>query len=184
MPRPRVRQPTEMCICFNFATLFRNIHADLNRRRSDFWSSEYLAEYNRHLDSFSLNGQKFVFVGMPLPLKGGKKFFVLCPKCGKKKLKLYLPNRYEDREQRYLCSDCHGLVTIAVLKGKSIKYKTIVRPLKRMQRLKEMLLHDKMTPEKAEPLLREYEELESSLKNSPEYRLWKFNMEHGDPKKV
>lgn len=183
MAKPRIRQPVEMCVCFNFATLFKNIQEELNNRRRDCWSDEYIDEFMRNLSSFSLNGQKFDFTSMDLPF-GGKKFFVLCPRCRQKKRKLYLPNRYEDREQRYLCPKCHTLATMVTLKCKSPKYRSIVKPLRRMQWLKEKLLKDSITPEKAAPLLKEYEAIESSLKNSPEYRLWKFNMEHRPPTRV
>jgi transposase-like protein len=183
MPRPRTYQLVEMCVCFNFDALFANIYADLNKRRDDTWSEDYMAEFMRSLNSFSLNGQHFEFTTIDLML-GGYRFYVVCPKCGLRRTRLYLPNKFPDREQRYLCSTCHRLKTFSKMNHKSKKYKTIIRPLKKMEALKKKILKGKLTSEESAALLNEYEALERSLQNSPEYRLWRFNVEHGNAKEV
>lgn len=185
MPRIREHQPLEMCVCFNFETLFANVRKEVGRKIGENCDPESRnQEIINNLNAFSLNGQKFTYqitkVGW-----GGVRPYVLCPRCGKQKIKLYLPDKYDDREQRYLCRTCHRLKTLSEMNGKSPKYKNIIRPLKRMQVLKDMLLKkSRMDPEQATKLLDEYELLEKSLKNSPDYRLWRFNLEHGDPREA
>jgi len=183
MPRPRKYQPIEMCVCFNFERLFKNVKEEVIRKLGKTRrGEEYHREIEKNLFLFELNGQKFEYVTMSMTFGGV--WFVICPKCRKIKRKLYLPNKYEDREQRYLCSSCHGLRTLSAMNGKSPKYRAIIRPLKRMHALKEAIMNKKMSTEKRAALLDEYEAIENTLKNSPAYRLWKFNVEHGDPRKA
>lgn len=183
MPRPRKYQPVEMCVCFNFNVLFKNLKKDIEKNFSTLTLEERIEKSKQILSNFSLNGQKFKFVHLAVHA-GGYRWLVVCPKCGKNKYKLYLPKNYPDREQIYLCQNCHGLRTLSQMNGKSPKYRTIIRPLKRMRDIKEKLLNKKLSPEDAESLLEEYEKLEKSLKNSPGYRLWRFNVEHGNTKKA
>jgi transposase-like protein len=184
MPRIRIYQPIEMCVCFNFDTLFANIHKEVVKKFGDGRENDhYKEEVTNSLKAFSLNGQQFTYQTMTTNM-GGNRWYVTCPRCGKPKRRLYLPDKYDDREQRYLCSTCHRLRTLSMINGKSPKYKTIIRPLKRMQALKEKLMKGNMKPELAAKLLDEYESIEKALKNSPDYRLWRFNVEHGDPREA
>ena len=131
----------------------------------------------KSLKKFTLNEQIFDYKSFKNNL-GGFRWYVLCPQCGALCLKLYLPNKYKDKEQQYLCKDCHGLKNSSSLLGATNKYKKVVRPLKRLELIKVALMRKSMNSEKAKPLLEEYEKIERELLNSPEYRLWKFQREH------
>jgi hypothetical protein len=129
------------------------------------------------LKRFSINEQTFEYRSKKNYL-GGFRWYVLCPRCRKPNLKLYLPNRYKDKEQLYLCKKCHGLKNSSSLSGATNKYKKVLKPLKRLETIKIILLSKGISPEKADPLLEEYERIERELKASPEYKLYKFQNEH------
>jgi len=169
----------ETCVCLNFINLLRNVRSEVQSRVDRGKEPEfYREEILRGLMAYEINGQQFTFSTIPNEL-GGVRWFIHCPKCNGRTMKLYLPTRYPDREQKYLCSKCHRLMQTSLLRGKSKNYKTIIRPLKRMQKLKDILMNGRHTPEQAQPLLEEYEKLQNDLKNTPEYRLWKFKVENG-----
>jgi len=181
MPAARKRkwEAQETCVCFNFINLLRNVRSEVRTRVDRGKEPErYRAEILAGLEAYEVNGQRFKYSTVPNRL-GGVRWYVRCPKCDSRTMKLFLPTRYPDREQRYLCAKCHRLQQTSLVKGKSKKYKTIIRPLKRMQKLKDMLMNTHLTPDEAKPLIDEYENLSKNLKNTPEYRLWKFKMEHG-----
>jgi hypothetical protein len=130
------------------------------------------------LKLFSINNQYFEYGAIPNTL-GGLRWFILCPKCGKKSLKLFLP-KLEDREPLYLCKDCHKLKPNSMLLFNNKKYAHITRPLSRMEKIKKQLLRKKnMNPEELDKLFKEYDRIEQRLITSPEYRLWMFKKEHG-----
>jgi hypothetical protein len=130
-----------------------------------------------NLKKFTINEQVFSYKSFKNNL-GGFRWYVVCPQCNELCLKLYLPNKYKDKEQRYLCKDCHGLKNSSSLLGATKKYRKVVRPLKRLEILKSALMKKGISSEKAKPLLEEYEKIERELNNSPEYRLWRFQLEH------
>lgn len=181
MPRPRKYHPVEMCVCLDFAKLVRNIKKSITAKRGKQRDEAYRDEIHKNLELFELNGQKFQYLATRRSL-GGLLWYILCPKCGKPKRCLYLPNKFEDREQIYLCRDCHELRPLCVMGGKSVTYKKIIKPLKRMHVIKELLTNKKFSNPEAKSLLDEYENLEKTLKSSEEYRLWKFRIEHGADK--
>ena len=127
----------------------------------------------RSLKRFTINDQTFDYRSFKNNL-GGFRWFVLCPKCGSYSLKLYLPNKFKERDQRYLCKSCHNLKNASSLLGATKRYKVVIRPIKRLEIIKSILLKKNMNSEKAKPLLEEYEKIERELKDAPEYKLWKF----------
>jgi hypothetical protein len=131
----------------------------------------------RHLKKFSINEQMFEYDSRKNHL-GGFRWYVLCPRCKAPNLKLYLPNRYKNKEQLYLCKKCHGLKNSSSLSGATNKYKKVIKPLKRLEAIKTLLLNKNISPDKAHPLLAEYERIERELQASAEYRLFKFQEEH------
>lgn len=138
--------------------------------------------HNLMLDSlrtFSLNNQTFDYQHVTNHL-GGVRWYVLCPKCGKQCLKLFLPSNFPDREQLYLCKRCHKLKNASLLLGATKRYKKVVRPLRKLEALKKQLMRKTLTPDKAQPMLNEYERIEAELSASPEYRLYRFQKEHGN----
>jgi hypothetical protein len=130
-----------------------------------------------NLEIFTLNGQTFQYTSIPNKL-GGVRWFVLCPKCGQRSLKLYFPKGL-DREQLYLCKNCHMLKPSSLLLGNQKKYRNVAKPLKRLEQIKKKLLRKKLKAKEAEELLEEYDKIEKKLADSPEYRLWVFKREHG-----
>jgi hypothetical protein len=131
----------------------------------------------RRLKKFSINEQTFEYTSRKNNL-GGFRWYVLCPKCGIPNLKLYLPNRYKDKTQLYLCKRCHDLKNSSSLQGATNRYKKVLRPLKRLEAIKINLLKKNISSDKAKPLLAEYEQIERELLASPEYKLYKFQNEH------
>ena len=131
----------------------------------------------KSLKKFTLNNQIFEYSFRKNHL-GGYRWYVLCPKCKATCLKLYLPNKFKDREQLYLCKDCHDLKNSSSLLGATNRYKKVVRPLKRLEAIKTALLKRNIQAGTAKDLLLEYEMIERELNASPEYRLWKFQRDH------
>jgi hypothetical protein len=141
------------------------------------------AMIQRSLKKFNLNGQTFEYSCRKNHL-GGYRWYVLCPQCKKVCLKLYLPNKYKDKEQIYQCKKCHGLKNSSSLLGATKRYKKVIKPLKRLEAIKAILLKRGVRSEKAKNLLLEYEQIERELDSSPEYRLWKFQREHAASNKI
>ena len=168
----------ESTTCFTFGNLMRKVKAEIRRKFTDSHGKDLEKLIYNSLRVFTMNGQVFDYESNPNHL-GGVRWYVKCPKCGKRCLKLYLPSKYKDREQLYLCQDCHQLKNHSLLLGTSKKYKKVIKPLIRLEKIRRVLLRRHMTPEKAKPYLNEYERIEQDLAVSPEYRLWKFQKEHG-----
>jgi len=170
-------EPVELCACFDFIELFDKVRCEVSEAFPELRQSERLKVIESNLQLFQIDGQHFTYERKSIG-HGGYRWYVRCPKCNMPKNKLYLPTRLMDREQKYLCRACHRLRFLSELDGKTERYKTIIRPLKRMQAIKDVLLKRRIPTKDATDLLDEYEKIESSLKNSPEYRLWKFKTEH------
>ncbi|MBD3261257.1 MAG: hypothetical protein GF334_06165 [Candidatus Altiarchaeales archaeon] len=168
----------ESTTCFSFGNLVRKVKAEIRKKFPNAHDKEFEKLIYNSLRTFTLNGQEFDYEASPNHL-GGVRWYVKCPKCGSPRLKLYLPSKYKDREQLYLCQACHKLKNHSLLLGTSKKYKKVIRPLIRLEKIRRILLRKSMTPEKAKPYLEEYERIEKDLAVSPEYRLWKFQREHG-----
>lgn len=168
----------ESTTCFSFQNLVKKVKNNVRNRFPGKKEEEFREIMFKALSAFELNGQKFEY-DFSLNHLGGERWFVKCPKCKNPCLKLFLPSKYKDREQKYLCKNCHKLKNASILLGSTKRYKKVVKPLKRLEWLRNQLLKKSMTPEKAKPFLDEYEHIEKELASSPEYRLFKFQKEHG-----
>jgi len=168
----------ESATCFCFDDLIKKLKSNIRKRDPIPSDSEYNDLMYKNLRAFKINNQTFDFVSFENNL-GGRRWFVKCPKCGRSSLKLYLPTQHEDREQRYLCKECHKLKNLSMLLGATKRYKKVIKPLKRLEKIRTLLLKRETTSEKSKQLLDEYEGLEKELSASNEYRLWKFQKEHG-----
>jgi hypothetical protein len=168
----------ESTTCFNFNNLSKKVKVNLLKKFPQVKGKAFDELMYRSLCTFKLNGQEFDYMSSNNHL-GGVRWYVKCPKCGRPALKLYLPSELKDREQQYLCKYCHKLKNASLLMGASKRYKKVVKPLKMLEKLRAQLLNKNMTPARAQPILEEYERIERELAASPEYRLWKFQKEHG-----
>jgi len=168
---------TESAVCFSFSNFIKKVKEEVRRNFPDCSGDEYRKLVHKSLKNFTINDQTFDYTTNPNHL-GGVRWFVKCPDCGRPCLKLYLPNKHKNREQRYLCQHCHKLKNSCLLLGSTTRYKKIFKPLKRMEKLKRKLLKKNISTEDAVPLLDEYQQIERELQNSPDYRLWKFQREH------
>jgi len=168
----------ESTTCFNFNNLCTKIKKDLLKKNNNLRGKALDKDILENLKSFKINDQMFDFASSKNYL-GGRRWYVKCPKCKNLCLKLYLPSKYKDREQKYLCRECHKLKNESLLLGNSPKYRKVVKPLKRLEKLRAQLLKKGLDPIKAKPLLDEYERVEKDLASSPEYRLYRFQKEHG-----
>ena len=166
-------ESTESAKCFSFSNLVNKVKKELKEKRPDIDDESFFDLMNRSLNTFKLNEQVFEYEHQKNHL-GGFRWYIKCPKCGTKSLKLYLPENLEDREQIYACKKCHKLKNTSALMGATNKYQKVVKPLKKLEALKKQLLKKSMKPEKAQSLIDEYERIERSLESSPEYRHWKF----------
>lgn len=129
------------------------------------------------MESVETSGQKFQFTYVSNHL-GGARWFVTCPKCGAPCVKLYKPDIASGREPRFLCAKCHGMKSPSALLGPTAKYKDIIKPLKRMTKIRETLrTSKKISDEEARELMREHEELRAAMLDSAIYQRMKFQLE-------
>lgn len=166
-------ESTESAKCFSFSNLVTKVKRELKEKHPDIDSETFFDLMNKSLSTFRLNGQIFDYEPQQNYL-GGYRWYIKCPKCGTKSLKLYLPEDSEGRDPIYACKKCHRLKNTSALMGATNNYQKVVKPMKKLESLRKQLLKKNMKPEKAQDLIDEYERLETLLKNSPEYRHWKF----------
>jgi len=176
MPDPKFVS-VESTTCFSFSNLVKKVKKEIRKKFPDESGEEYEKLMLQSLRAFKINDQTFDYESINTNL-GGIRWYVKCPKCGKPCIKLYLPSQYKNREQKYLCKTCHRLKNISLLIGPTKRYREVVRPLRQLEKIKKQLLGKNMTPERASPLLDEYERIERNLVTSPAYRLWKFQKEN------
>ena len=169
----------ESTTAFNFQTLVGKVKTSLRDKFPDTRGDKFRDLMYKSLKTFKLNGQIFDYDYSKNHF-GGEKWYVKCPKCNAPCQKLFLPSKLKDREQQYLCKKCHKLKNVSLMLGNSRRYKKVVKPLKQLDKLRSRLTAINMTPEKAAPLLSEYEKIERELNSSPEYRLYRFQKEHGE----
>jgi len=169
---------TESTVCFTFSNFIKKVKEEVRKKFPDVFGEEYRKIVYKSLKDFTINDQIFDYISNPNYL-GGVRWFVKCPDCSRPCLKLYLPNKHKNREQRYLCQHCHKLKNSSLLLGSTSKYKKILKPLKRLENIKKKLLKKNIHTIEAVPLLDEFQQIERELQNSPDYRLWKFQREHG-----
>ena len=118
-----------------------------------------------NLSKFLLDSQSFDFTSVPNKL-GGSRWLVLCPKCGKRVLKLYKPAG----EDLFCCKDCYNLRSPSALYGPTRRYHEVVKPLRRMERIKEILATSQLSELKTKALLDEYDILDKRVQSSTFYR--------------
>ena len=168
----------ESATCFNFYNLVGKVKKSLQARFPEVKGDDFQQLMYKSLKTFKLDEQKFDYSFLRNNL-GGIKWYVKCPKCGRDVFKLYLPTKANDREQLYLCMKCHKLKHASSLLGNTKRYHKVVKPLKALEKIRAQLLRRNISNEKAKELLDEYERIEKELASSPEYRLWRFQKEHG-----
>ena len=170
----------ESTTCFNFTNLVAKTKESLVKEYPGLKGKSLEDLIYKNLVTFNLNEQEFDYVSHPNNFCGVR-WYVKYPRCSDPCLKLYLPNMHKDREQLYLCKNCHKLKNASLLMGHSKKYTKVVKPLKQLEKIRSQLLKKDMTPDKAKPLLDEYKKIEQELAASAEYRLMRFQKEHGMP---
>jgi len=169
--------PLESAVSFKFTTLTQKLRTYLKNKYPDITQEEITKKISRSLLKFSINDQYFDYTYIS-PNIGGDRWYILCPKCGKKALRLFLPDSI-DREKLYLCRWCHKLKPLSLIFYHNPHYKGLVKPLKELENIKEKLLKKTVNSKDVEALLNRYDELQEYLSSSIEYRLWKFKREHG-----
>jgi hypothetical protein len=171
---------TEATISFNFIAMVDKVKTHVKANFSESSPEEIITIIGNNLKAFTINDQIFEYINVPNNF-GGVRWFVLCPKCGRKSQRLYLP-KSRDREPIYLCRWCHKLKPTSLLLGNQKKYTDVAKPLKRLELIKKRLLQKKLRDEEILKLLGEYDQIEKKLADSPIYLLWKFKREHAkDP---
>jgi hypothetical protein len=124
-----------------------------------------------------VHGQKLNFVPAVNHL-GGYRWFALCPKCGTRVIKLFLPQEAFQKDSRYLCKACHGLKNTSEVYGASTVYTKVLRPLKKLEKIKKQLDSSRVMARKNfAGMVEEYEMLKKTLTESPEYKLYKIRLE-------
>ena len=178
MPGKTIYLPAESATCFTFSELVARVKRETKNKYPDINEEQLRDLMNQSLKKFIINEQTFEYISYPNNF-GGYRWYVLCPKCCKNCLKLYFPSKFPEREQRYLCKECHNLKNSSSLLGATKRYKKVVKPLKKLDAIKSKLLKRGTNSETARELLLEYERIERELRNSPEYKLWEFRKKHG-----
>jgi hypothetical protein len=170
--------PIESTDRLDFGVIITKVKREIKKKYPNDTEDEFNQRMYASLKNFTVNNQTFEYQHQPNYL-GGARWYILCPKCGRQCLKLYLPSKFPKKEQLYLCKVCHGLKNSSSLAGTSRRYKEVIKPLKELHKIRKKLLRKGMTPERAAPLLEEYKRIERELSNSPAYNLYKFQKEHG-----
>lgn len=173
----RLWLPLESAVSFRFSTLVQKLKTYLKNKYPEITNSEITEKISKSLLKFSINNQYFDYTYI-VPKMGGERWYILCPKCNKKALKLFLPESL-DREKLYLCRWCHKLKPLSLIFSRNPHYKGLVKPLKELEDIKDKLLKKTVQSRDVEALLDRYDELQEYLSKSIEYRLWKFKREHG-----
>lgn len=173
----RLWVPLESAVNFNFVALVQRIRKYLKDKNPKITNDEIRDKTAKSLLKFTLNKQSFDYTYITYKL-GGDRWYIICPKCGVKTIRLFLPDS-TDREKLYLCRWCHKLKPLSLIFSTNPHYKGLVKPLKELENIKAKLLKKTVKSKDVESLLDRYEELQDYLAKSPEYRLWKFKREHG-----
>ena len=179
MPRKSKYVSTEAASCLHINSLAQKVKKQLLREglvsKSDQEAMHSIM--STHLTNLEVDGQKFQFSSSRNHL-GGARWFALCPKCGAKSIKLFKPDRVPGMEQSYMCAKCHGLKSPSALYGDTTKYRDVIRPLKRMTKIREILRTSrKLTDEDTASLMKEHEKLKIEMESSVIYQRLKFKLE-------
>jgi len=168
----------EKCSSININSLQKTIKKLIKRDYPDSSIEEVYTHSLEHLSKFTVNDQLFEYEALKNHL-GGHRWFFLCPKCGNRASKLFLPPEGTgNREKRYLCKTCHKLKNQSALQGQNNMYRKVTKPLKRMKEIQDKINRGHLKSEKVQELLDEHDTLEQGLKDSPEYRLFMFKKKH------
>lgn len=154
--------------CLDVNRLVSQIKKAITENLRDLDADSLREEVSANLGVFKVEGQVFEFTSIPNKL-GGQRWMVLCPNCGKRVIKLYKP---EDpiKEKKYFCKDCHNLRPPSALYGPTRRYREMVRPMRRMEKIKKTLQNKNLSENKTKELLDEYDILADQVKNSTFYR--------------
>ena len=169
--------PVEAASVVNFRNLIIKVKKNLLTRYPKIKGDDFAELVHKSLDTFKINDQNFEYIYTPNGY--GMNWYVVCPKCKRKCVKLYLLTKATDREPLYLCRLCHKIKHASLLLASSKRYTKVIKPLKQLEQLRAKLLKRTNSSEKTKQLLDEYERIEKELAASSEYRLWKFQKEHG-----
>lgn len=115
--------------------------------------------------SSPIEGEFFAFDRIPNKF-GGYRWYAKCPKCGKNVLKLYKP----DKAEHFFCRTCHNLRAPSALYGPTKQYKEVVRPMLKLDKIKETLATKRLSAKQEQKLLDEYDEIKKELEKSSLFR--------------
>ena len=164
-------------ITFNFSNLVLSLKTELKKKYPGDSKEDTDIRVGKSLETYTTHDtkQKFEYISFD-NWYGGKIWYVICPKCGSRSKKLFLPKGVKDREQSYQCMTCHKIKTAVPISKK--RKKEVVNPLKELKCIETKLLtKNKFNSDEIKTLLDRHHVLEESLKGSVEYRLWKFRNE-------
>ena len=188
MPAKRRYSAVESAHCLKVQNLVSRIKEHLiandsevpveqkDRKNGSKNASILIEKIGNELEKFEVDGQKFKFTSRPNKL-GGVRWYTICPKCGKVSLKLYKPVKEKSKEQKYYCKSCHNLKSLSALHGPTKMYKEVLKPLKRLEKLKSELDKRYLTEDRKKALLDEYDSIVKTLSMSTEYRHYKYSVE-------
>jgi len=162
-------------ICIN--ALQRTIKKIIDRDYPNANTKEVHDFTQEELKRFSVNDQVFEYEALENYL-GGYRWFFQCPKCKKRASKLFLPPESNKKEHKYLCKACHKLKNQSALSGQNNMYKKVTKPLKRMKEIEDKVSKGHLRSDKVQELLTEYDALEKTLRDTPEFRLYSFKKKH------
>lgn len=158
---------TAHCLDVNrlVSTIKNAVKTSFAGKKNELTAKDVAEAVEHNLKVFSLDDQSFTFYSVPNKL-GGCRWLARCPKCGSNVLKLYKP----EGGDHYQCKDCHNLRSPSALYGPTRRYKEVIRPMRRMERIKEILSSSNLSEAKTKSLLDEYDKLEKSLQDSTFFR--------------
>lgn len=154
--------------CLDVNRLVAKLKQAILKEYGDLDADKTREEVGNNLKTFVLEKQSFSFTSAANKL-GGKRWMVFCPKCGKRVIKLYKPES-SGAAHKYYCRECHHLKSPSALYGSTKRYKEIVKPVRRMERIKEILQNKSLSENLTKELLDEYDGLDAQIKNSTFYR--------------
>ena len=176
MPAKSKYSSVESAYCLKVQNIVSAIKDSATEKNPGINADDLQLVVKNQISNFQIHGQKFKCSSSENHL-GGSRWYVHCPECDKKSLKLYKPEGGSDKDL-YLCKDCHNLKSPSSLHGPTKMYREVIRPLRRMKKIRETLDRP-ISSKKATSLVEEYEALEKHLKNSDQYKIYKFKVRNG-----
>ena len=161
---------TEDADCLDVNRLVAVIKRTILKKFKGLNADEVRARVGFNLEAFRIEDQSFKFTSLANK-QGGVRWMVFCPKCGSRVVKLYLPKSVsEGVESKYFCKNCHNLRPPSALYGPTRRYKELIRPQRRMEKIKTKLRSTNLSNARTEELLNEYDKLDEQVRNSTFYR--------------